>query len=545
MYDRFLYDATTAFLLLLNGSIMAGWMILAVLAVRLLIRRASKKYLAVLWLLVGIRLVLPISFRVPFSLIPSSETIPINIARAATPAISSGVSLIDSAVNPVLKAHLSATPLDDTTPVAKILIVSTFVWIAGMIALLMFSAITYLVTRGQVRTAVLVSNKDRLYACDEVQTPFILGLRKPRIYIPSSLDAETVYHVKRHEFVHLTRRDQWRKLGGVLLLSVYWFNPLIWAAFLLFCRDMETACDEEVICGMDKAERAAYVNSLLACAKPHPTAVFRPGFGEVAVKTRVKRILGYRQTLPWMNVVAGALCVVLAVGYLTLPRKLSHTFYQYSEDGLIDEDGVYLPIGSSAWRLITGCPLYVGAYRNIYDGDVSIYAADPSKRVIAAEAHDAYSIQGGPMLRQNVVLPDIADESITVILSRNKCGGNGRSRTPLNGVFLSSDAKADLLSAFRRIENGEGDDTWHEWVRSSAYVYLWYPEYPEMIRFYGKETELDEHVRSYHSSIIVIDAFDNAMYFTSIDYSAYSIEIPQDCALYREVTAFFAESNDK
>lgn len=539
MWDRFLYFASSAFLWFLNTSIMAGWMLLAVFAVRFATRRASKRYLGVLWLLVAIRLVLPISFRVPFSLIPSDETVPMHIARAATPVITSGVPVIDSAVNPVLKAHLTPTPLDDTTPVAWILIVCTLVWIAGVVFLLLYALVSACLTHRRVRAAVLASAKDKLWQCDEVQTPFVLGLVHPRIFVPSSMDPDTVYYVKRHEFIHILRRDQWRKLVGMLLLSVYWFHPLIWLAFILFCRDLETACDEWVIAGMDKAERTAYVNALLACAKPGPAAVLRPGFGEIAIKTRVRRILGYKRTLPWMNVVAAVLCVALGSCFLTLPRRTDHMFSRYTDNGLADEDGTYLPIYRSGWRLIAGCPLFVGAYNNHYDGNVYIYAADPTKRVVMAESHDSYRVQSGPMLRTDVVLPGIDDAGVEIILGKNVAKSDGTYRDPIEGVYLSDASRAQLREAYRRIENGEGDDTWHELVSACALVYLWYPDYPEMIRFYGCSTDLGEHVSLYHSSEIVVDWIDGGMYFTTVDYPSKSIEIAPDTALYRECLAFW------
>ncbi len=534
----FQYYLVQAYIWTLNSAIAAGWMILAVLVLRLLLKRASKRFAGVLWLLVAVRLVLPVSLRAPFSLTPSAQTVPSGIARAAAPVIASGIGAVDRPVNAFLAANAAATPIDPITPAASILSVLAPIWAIGTVALLLYALVTYLIMRRRVRVSVQIERL--VFSCDEVSTPFVLGFIHPKIYIPSTLDEQTLYYVKRHEYEHLARRDQWRKLIGYVLLSVFWMQPLCWLAFVLFCRDIEALCDERVIIGVEKEKKAAYSTAMLNCAAlkkkskgPCPLA-----FGEVAAKKRIKSILHYKTPITWVNVTAIVLCAATGACFLTLPKQ-DHTFYQYAEHALIDENGIYLPAGDSCWHNVAGCSLYVGSYRNTYDGDVAIYASDPTMRVLEPEKHGALSVQK-TMLRSDLALPESNDPTMTAILADNRpTRENWGDRAPIEGVFLSDETKAELWDLYRRIENGEGDDTWHEWIKAKSLVYLWYPDYPELIRDFGKRTDLESHVRMYHNSEIIRSPFDDAVYFSTIDYAWTSIEVPEDSALYREVMAFW------
>jgi beta-lactamase regulating signal transducer with metallopeptidase domain len=271
-----------------------------------------------LWGLVAVRLICPFSLESVFSLVPSSETIPPNIALQNEPRINSGITIINETVNPVISESFAPAPADSVNPLQVIILIATAVWIAGIVVMLTYSLISYLKLKKTVSVCVPV--KEGIFACDEVKAPFILGVFRPVIYVPSSMQGETLDYVIRHETAHLQRRDHWWKPLGFLLLSMYWFNPLCWIAYILLCRDIETACDEKVIRDMDKADMAAYSQALLDCSFPRKRITACPiAFGEVGVKERVKGVLNYKKPAFWIILIAVIACVVLAVCLMTDP----------------------------------------------------------------------------------------------------------------------------------------------------------------------------------------------------------------------------------
>ena len=309
---------STVFIKFLNMSITASWLILAVILVRLLLKKAPKWIRCLLWGLVAVRLLFPFSIESVFSLIPSSETIPSNIALQKEPHITSGISALNAAVNPVLSESLAPVPEASVNPLQVIILVAAVVWIAGIAGMLIYAFASYLKLKKTVSVCVPV--KKGILACDEVKAPFILGILRPVIYVPSSLQGETLDCVIRHEKAHLQRRDHWWKPLGFLLLSVYWFNPLCWAAYILLSRDIEMACDEKVICDMNRAEMAAYSQALLDCSFPGKRIAACPlAFGEVGVKERVKGVLNYKKPAFWILLAAVLACIVLAVCLMTDP----------------------------------------------------------------------------------------------------------------------------------------------------------------------------------------------------------------------------------
>lgn len=228
------------FLKILNMSITAGWLILAVILVRLLLKKAPKWILCLLWGLVAIRLVCPFSFESVLSLIPSNETIPANIAAQQEPSINSGIAIINKVINPVITESFAPAPLASANPLQIVIPIAAAVWIAGIVVLLAYALISFLTLKKTVSVCVPVG--ERILACDYVNAPFILGVFRPIIYVPSFMRGETLDHVIRHENAHLQRHDHWWKPLGFLLLAVYWFNPLCWIAYILLCRDIEMAC---------------------------------------------------------------------------------------------------------------------------------------------------------------------------------------------------------------------------------------------------------------------------------------------------------------
>ena len=307
------------FLKLLNLSISASWLVLAVLVLRLISKRSPKWMNVLLWGIVALRLVLPFSVESALSLIPSAETVsPAVVQFDPAPTITSGVSVIDNAVNPSLSEHFAATPETSVNPLYVWTEIAGWVWLIGLGAMLLYALVSYLRLRRRVSVSLCV--RENIYLCDAISSPFILGVVKPRIYLPSGLDEVQRQNVLSHERAHLTRRDHWWKPLGFALLAVYWFNPVLWLAYALLCRDIELACDERVIRTMDESAVKTYSTVLLACSMPRKAVITCPlAFGEVGVKERVKNALRYKKPAFWVVAASVAVCVVVAVCFLTNP----------------------------------------------------------------------------------------------------------------------------------------------------------------------------------------------------------------------------------
>ena len=307
------------FLKLLNLSISASWLVLAVLVLRLISKRSPKWVNVLLWGIVALRLVLPFSIESALSLIPSAETVsPAAVQFDPAPTITSGVSVIDNAVNPSLSEHFAAAPLASVNPLYVWTYLAGWVWLIGLGAMLLYALVSYLRLRRRVSVSLCV--QENIYLCDAISSPFILGVVKPRIYLPSGLDEVQQQNVLSHERAHLARRDHWWKPLGFALLAVYWFNPVLWLAYTLLCRDIELACDERVIRTMDESAVKTYSTVLLACSMPRKAVITCPlAFGEVGVKERVRNALHYKKPAFWVVAASVAVCVVVAVCFLTNP----------------------------------------------------------------------------------------------------------------------------------------------------------------------------------------------------------------------------------
>ena len=307
------------FLKLLNLSISASWLVLAVLVLRLVSKRSPKWVNVLLWGIVALRLVLPFSIESALSLIPSAETVsPAAVQFDPAPTITSGVSIIDNAVNPSLSEHFAAVPTASVNPLYVWTEIAGWVWLIGLGAMLLYALVSYLRLRRRVSVSLPI--RDRIYLCDAISSPFILGVVKPHIYLPSGLDEVQRQNVLAHERAHLARRDHWWKPLGFALLAVYWFNPVLWLAYTLLCRDIELACDEKVIRDMDVAAKKAYSIALLSCSTHRNQISACPlAFGEVGVKERVRNALHYKKPAFWVVAASVAVCVVVAVCFLTDP----------------------------------------------------------------------------------------------------------------------------------------------------------------------------------------------------------------------------------
>lgn len=310
------------FLKVLNMSITASWIVLAVMAARLLLKKAPKWITVLMWGLVGIRLVCPISLESAFSLIPSAEPVPSSIIYANTPVIHSGISQVNDLVNPIISESLAPAVGAHVNPMQTVTFIASIIWLVGMAGMLLYTAVSYLRIRRNVREAI--PSQENIWLCDHVDTPFILGVLRPRIFLPSAMGEQDQKFVIAHEQAHLKRHDHFWKPLGFVLLTIYWFNPLLWIAYILLCRDIELACDEKVIRELGAENKASYSNALINCSVPRKMLAACPlAFGEGSVKGRVKSVLNYKKPGFWIILVAVISCVAVAVCFLPNPTHAS------------------------------------------------------------------------------------------------------------------------------------------------------------------------------------------------------------------------------
>ena len=320
------------FVKLVNTSISASWLILAVIVLRLLLKKVPKAIDCALWGLVAIRLMCPFSITSSLSLIPNTETIPENTLYMEVPVQSDHVA-VDVVTNPVLP---EIADMEVDTAVRQIQgfdMYGTLIWVAGMVLILLYAMVSYLRLRWKVSASI--RTKENIWICDQVDSPFILGILRPRIYLPSSMEESQFSYVVAHEQAHLKRRDHWWKPLGFVLLAVYWFNPLIWIAYILLCRDIEMACDEKVVRDMGIQEKKEYSEALLSYSITYQMISACPlAFGEVGVKERVKSVLNYKKPAFWVMPLSVVICMAIAICFLTNPKE--------NEDKLDDANPIAL-----------------------------------------------------------------------------------------------------------------------------------------------------------------------------------------------------------
>ncbi len=301
---------------LFNMSVTASWLVLAVILFRVIFRRAPKWIYCLLWSFVGLRLIFPFSIQSSFSLVPSVNTV--SIAGNSRPEIHTGVGAVNSVVNDFIGSHYyeGVTVPEGTT--VNIMSVLSWVWLVGMFAMAVYAAVSYM--KIKLRVSASIMTDAGVYICDDIDTPFILGVFRPRIYMPSGISDEHASHVISHERAHLARRDHlWKPLGFVLL-ALYWFNPVMWLAYILLCRDIESACDERVVREMEFDEKKNYSAALAFCGVQRKMISACPlAFGEVAVKDRIRSVLSYKKPAFWVIIAALVASVLIAVFLLTDP----------------------------------------------------------------------------------------------------------------------------------------------------------------------------------------------------------------------------------
>lgn len=307
------------FLEIVNRSIAASWIVIAVLVLRLCLKKTPKWVNVLLWGIVAVRLIFPFSIESALSLIPSAETVSPSIMMEQTPSVQTGVPALDQVINPVIDHSLSPAPGASANPLQIWIPVLTVIWLLGVAALFLYSAVSYRRLRRRVCEAVIL--RDNIYQSENVCSPFVLGIIRPKIYLPYHMDKREMDHVIAHEQTHIRRRDHWWKPLGFLLLTVHWFNPLLWLSYILLCRDIELACDERVIREMGNEQRADYTHALVSCSVSRRSIAACPlAFGEVGVKTRVKSVMNYKKPAFWIILASALICAAAAVCFLTNPK---------------------------------------------------------------------------------------------------------------------------------------------------------------------------------------------------------------------------------
>ena len=302
-----------ALLKVLNMSITASWVILVAIVLRFLLRKAPKAIVCFLWLFVAIRLICPFSVESVFSLIPASEPISLDGIYPAEITVNVGHPNMENMNVPTVPVPAEPTQL--------VQMVFPILWAIGMVALLIYALTSYLRLRKKI--SMTIPYRDDIFLCDTIPSPFILGICFPKIYLPSGMTEHQISYALAHEQAHLSRKDHLWKPLGYLLLTLHWFNPLCWIGYMLFCKDIEFACDEKVIRSLAFEEKRAYSQTLLDCsANRYMIAACPLAFGEVDVKARIKSVLHYKKPAFWMVGGAVIACMISAVCLLTNPLSV-------------------------------------------------------------------------------------------------------------------------------------------------------------------------------------------------------------------------------
>ena len=332
------------FLKIVNMSISASWLVLVVLILRFVLKKAPKWVNILLWGIVAIRLICPFSFESALSLIPSAETFPEKVISGPSFDVQTGITPVDNRINDYLGDRYFEGVTVPANNGNNIMTILTIVWTIGILLLVAYTVISYWRLRRKVDTAVRY--KDNIFQSENVKSPFVLGIIKPRIYLPFNMNGQDLEHVVAHEQAHIHRKDHWWKPFGFLLLTIHWFNPLMWLAYVLLCRDIEFACDEKVIKELGNEQRADYTQALVVCSVNRRMIAACPlAFGEVGVKDRVKSVMNYKKPAFWGVVLAVIVCVFVAVCFLTNPVTKNN-----GTDGTVTEWFDYLePPDEMVW----------------------------------------------------------------------------------------------------------------------------------------------------------------------------------------------------
>lgn len=457
---------------LLNMSIAAGWMILAVLLVRIIFRKMPKWISCLLWGIVAIRLVCPVLVESPISLVPATETFQ---TSTYIPVMDSDLTIVENTINPILKDTFSYDESESISPIQVVTYAAGMIWCIGMVLMLLYVVVSSLRIHRMVREAVCC--KGNIYLCDAVKSPFILGLISPRIYLPSGLAEEEMHYIVAHEEAHLRRKDYWWKPLGYLLLSIYWFQPLCWVAYILLCKDIELACDEKVIRNLTFSEKKDYSKVLVACGQQRKVVMACPlAFGEVGVKERVKSVLHYKKPTFWILIVAILTCIIIAACFLTNPPKESENSEVAQENhAAISEDteqhAVSLPDASG----------------EVHEEDLNLENSD-----------NVYSTDMEDEVYRNLVMEMLDTGTFPAT------GGTPYNGMPYENTYavmdIDDDGKEELLINFGNAHSMAGMVLYiYDYNRTTGEVYVEYAGFPGMTVYdngYIKEEASHNHGRS-------------------------------------------------
>ena len=353
------------FLKIVNMSISASWVVIAVLTLRFCLKKAPKWVNVLLWGIVAARMVFPFSIESVLSLIPSAETISPTIMMEQSPSVQTGVPALNHVINPVISGSFTPAPGASANPLQIWIPVLAGIWLFGIAALFLYSAVSYWRLRRKVCEAVIL--RGNIYQSEKVCSPFVLGIIKPKIYLPYHMDSREMDHVIAHEQTHIRRKDHWWKPLGFLLLTIHWFNPLMWLSYILLCRDNELACDEKVIREMGNEQRADYTQALVACSVNRRVIAACPlAFGEVGVKERVKSVMNYKKPAFWIVLASVIICAAAAVCFLTNPKS----------EGSNDITELLAPGSAWSYQLGYDADFPVDASFTVQD-DLSVYGELP------------------------------------------------------------------------------------------------------------------------------------------------------------------------
>lgn len=320
------------FLKIFNISVTASYLVAAVLLLRLILKKAPKWTNCILWFFVAIRLILPFSIESEISLVPSAQVITINEMSEAPITVDSGIDSIDGKINDAIIAQMqsdsnqhnnnSKNELKEPNKEYTFISVAAYIWLAGVLAMMSYGIVSYFSLKRKVKVCVPFGDYCNVYYCDNIETSFVLGIVKPQIYIASSTPGESIGYVLSHERAHIKRKDHLLKALAFILLCVHWFNPIMWIAYIMLCRDIEIACDEHVIQDENITEITGYVTALLQCgAKRKMINACPVAFGEVGIKSRVKLILKHKKPTFWIVFIAAIISAAVVLGFFTNPKS--------------------------------------------------------------------------------------------------------------------------------------------------------------------------------------------------------------------------------
>lgn len=483
------------FLKLFNMSITAAWVVLAVVVLRLLLKKAPKSMICFLWLLVAVRLIFPISIESVVSLIPSTETITEESLYSATPVIDSGIGVVNDRINPVISESLAPEIGASVNPMQVIVYAASYIWVIGMVGMLIYAVVSYFRLWIKVKEAVV--DGERIWLCDRISTPFILGIIRPRIYIPSWVEKDDKEYVIAHERAHLKRKDHWWKPLGFLLLTVYWFNPVMWLAYVLLCKDIEYACDEKVIEDLGVECKKDYSNALVNCSVSRKSVAMCPlAFGETGVKSRIKSILNYKEPAFWAVTIGIILCIVFTIMFMTDPITIKHFGNDITKEELKENFEDCLKLFSisevpefDSITINEGEIRKVSLYNGVFGGAQKDYLEDVKNIMTAAimayagtqyEENPRYvtieNVQGGPLYS-----------------TINRAFKNGKAETYWDQVYIviSIDSEGYSINNQGLITPVEGEKQYISWE-----LYM-----EKLEPFYGSEYYLQVYSNASYNDV--------------------------------------------